>query len=111
MAVLYITEYNQNRADPFGPQAADEPPVAEQTLAIGGSSVASAAFNPATNLVRLQADETCAISFGTSPTAQTASGTETGNSAVGTQRIAAGVTEFKNIKPGLSLKVAVIATS
>lgn len=115
MSVLYITEYNQPQGAPSGPQAAYEDTiVAEQTLAITGSSVASAAFNVATNLVRLEADVACSFSFGTSPVAQAVSTTQTGAGAKGTQRLAANGTEFKNLGKvaiGNSWKVATISTT
>lgn len=109
MAVVTITEYAQPSDMPFGPQAAYEPPVAEQTVAISGSSVQSAAFNVRTNLVRLNFDAAACISFGVAPVALVSSGTSA--SAPGSQRFTAGQTEFKNVRPGTALKVAVITTS
>lgn len=101
MSTLYITEFADlsvsfvrgNMA-----QAAAQPPVAEQTEAIGGSSAASNAFNANTTLVRIHADSICSILFGTTPVATTANA-----------RMVAGQTEYFGVAPGM--KVAVIANT
>lgn len=107
MATLYITEFQAlgqaglptNGYGPNGPtQAAQQPPTAEQTVAIGGVSVASAAFNAATTLVRLHTDAICSIEFGAAPTATAT-----------TARMAAGQTEYFGVLPGM--KVAVITNT
>ena len=100
MAVLYISEYSFQRADYRGsiiPVGA-EPAVTTQTVAIGGGSVASAAFQATTNFIRLHTDAICSVEFGTAPTATTASA-----------RMAAGQTEFFGVMPGN--KVAVISNT
>ena len=59
MATFYIAEYATGGFAQVGGavvQTAHEPPLAEQTLSIGGSSVASSAFNAQTTLVRLHTD-------------------------------------------------------
>lgn len=73
MASLYITEYAGISIGAGGAQAPEEPPLAEQKLTIGASSVQSAAFNTATQLVCLHADAICSVTFGSNPTATTAS--------------------------------------
>lgn len=100
MAVLYITEYAGLMPSPPGGvgQIPVEPPLAEQTVAIGGSSVASNAFNAGTTLVRLHADAICSVEFGATPTA-------TATKA----RMAANQTEYKGVSFGL--KVAVITNT
>jgi hypothetical protein len=110
MSVLRITEFN-NPWFPFGLPAEFEPPVAEQTIAITGTSAPSQTFNAATNFVRLHTDVVCCIAFGTAPVAQDTASTEHGSNAVGTQRMAAGQTMYKNVKPGSGLQVAVITAA
>lgn len=102
MATLYITEYADihiGQAGRIG-QIPLEPPLAEQTVAIGAGSVASAAFNTATRMVRLHTDAVCSVAFGTNPTA-----------TVAKQRLAANQTEYKSIPNGQAFKVAVIANT
>lgn len=89
MAVLFITEY----ADVRG-AAAFEPRQADQTVAIGGSSVQSAAFNATTRFIRVHADVICSVDIGLSPTA----------TAVKT-RFAAGQTEYFYVYPGHRIAV------
>jgi hypothetical protein len=99
MAVLYVAEFSDmgvtRNAQPI--QMAAQTPVAEQTVAIGGASVASSAFNAQTQFVRVHTDAICSIAFGTAPTA-------TATKA----RMAAGATEYFSVPPGQSYKVAVI---
>ena len=102
MATVYITEYDNMPLDvnartvPIGL----EPAVAYQTVAIGGASAQSSAFNSRTRFVRIATDAICSIKFGTNPTAVA---TET--------RLAANQTEFFGVFPGQSMKVAVITNS
>lgn len=107
MATLYISEFkNEAQAasqrtwgsGPAGVPVAQQPPVAEQTVAIGGSSTASSAFNTATTLVRIATDVICSIEFGTSPTATAT-----------TARMAADQVEYFGVGPGM--KVAVISNT
>jgi hypothetical protein len=99
MAVLYITEFNAiGGSGNFPVAGAYQPPVAEQTVAVSGSSTQSAAFNVNTLFVRLHTDAICSIEFGASPTA-----------SLTTARMAANQTEYFNVVPGQ--KVAVIANS
>ena len=102
MATLYITEYvhaavDQGRALPVGGGA----PVAQQTLNIGGGSVASAAFNANTHLIRAHTDNVCSVLVG-----------NPGTTPIATQtmcRMAANQTEYFGVDPGG--KIAVIANT
>lgn len=108
MAILYITECESLAIPGEGGnmQIAHMPPVAEQTLAIGGSSASSSAFNTSTRFVRVETDAICAIAFGSAPTAAAAVGTGT---ASGTLRMNANTVEYFGVSPGH--KIAVIATT
>lgn len=102
MAVLYVTEYASLMPSPVGAtgQVPAEAPLVEQTIAIGGGSVASSAFNASTRLVRIHTDAICSIKFGTAPTASAT-----------TQRLAANQTQFHGVPTGQSFKVAVITNT
>ena len=101
MATLYITEYGSVATLPNAQgQVPQEPPNAEQTIAIGGSSVASANFQNKTRLVRIHCDVICSILFGVNPVVTTGSG-----------RLVAGQTEFRGVPEGGSMQVAVIANT
>ena len=76
------------------------PALADQTVAIGGSSAASAFLNVRTRVVRLATDATCSVAFGTTPTA-----------TVTTMRLAAGAVEYFGVPAGGNFKVAVIANT
>lgn len=83
MAVLYITEYaSTGLVTGSHVPVAQEPPLAEQTVAIGVAAQ-SAALNVNTGLVRLHTDAICSILFGANPTA-----------AVTNRRMAANTTEY-----------------
>ena len=102
MATLYITEFSAQARDAAGyvmPIAA-EPPAANQTVAIGGASVQSSAFNALTGMVRIHTDAICSIEFGTNPTATAT-----------TRRLAANQTEYFGVPKGASYKVAVITNT
>lgn len=101
MAVLFICEYDKMGVI-RGQQTAIalEPPVAEQTVAIGGTSTQSSAFNSATRYVRLHTDAICSILFGTDPTATAAK-----------KRLAANQTEYFAVPSGGTHKVAVITNT
>jgi hypothetical protein len=96
MATLYVTEYAGIGGDHI--QIPLEPAIAQQTVAIGGSSTPSAAFNPATRLVRLNTDATCSVAFGTAPTAVATA-----------QRLPVNSTEYFAVYAGY--KVAVITNT
>lgn len=99
MANLRITEFGGigTQDSDAVVQAAAGPPTAEQTVAIGGASAASSAFNANTTLVRLHAEAICAVFVGSTTPKATA-----GTSA----RMIAGQTEYFRVLPGD--KVAVI---
>lgn len=110
MATLYITEFKAEGQAPTqrtwgaGPgivPIAQQPPNFEQTVAIGGSSTASAAFATGTTLVRIETDVICSILFG----AAGASPVATAASA----RLAADSVEYFGVGPGM--KVAVITNT
>ncbi len=99
MATLYIAEFSKLYTNPNGVgQMGVTPPLAQQTVAIGGSSLQSGALNAATTAVRLHADAICSVAFGTDPTATAT-----------TARMAAGQTEYFGVAGGT--KVAVITNS
>lgn len=99
MAKLYVAEcHSIGGSGGFAVAAPQMPPVAEQTVSIGGTSTQSNAFNDSTRYVRVHTDAICSIAFGPDPTA-------TANSA----RLAAGQTECFSVAPGH--KIAVISNS
>lgn len=104
MAVLYVTEFAKQGRDLAGylnqNGCPEQPPTAEQTVAIGAGSAASAAFNAGTAIVRIHADAICSVAFGTAPTATATS-----------MRLAAGQTEYFTVAPGSAFKVAVITNT
>lgn len=105
MAVFYITEYAAVGLVPGTripvPQ---EPPIAEQTVAIGVGSTQSASFNVKTVLVRLHTDAICSKLVGANPTALATSG-----------RMGVNTTEYialdKQTGADSALKIAVIQNS
>ena len=99
MAKVYITEhypptlYNGNSLSvPY------MPPIATQTVAIGGSSVQSSAFGTHCRMVCVHTDAICSVEFGSNPTA-------TANS----RRLAANATEYFEVTTGH--KIAVITNT
>lgn len=101
MATLYVSEYEHipaaaNGVVPVGKEAS----VAEQNVAIGGTSVQSSAFNAKTNFVRLHTDAICSVAFGTNPTAVATA-----------KRLAANQTEYFGVPQGGAFKVAVITNT
>jgi len=100
MATLYIAEFaSVGGTSNFGVAGGFTPPITEQTVAIGGGSTPSAAFNANTAFVRLHADAICSLAWGTSPTATTSK-----------MRMAAGQTEYFAV-PQTGYKVAVISNT
>ena len=99
-ATAYVTEFSWNPQTVVYQAAMTGPGlyITTQTLAIGVSSVSSAAFSQSTTLIRINVDTTCSVSFGTAPTATTTS-----------MRIPANQTEYFVVPPGT--KVAVIANN
>jgi hypothetical protein len=101
MAVLYITEFNDEAQTVRGRAPfAQQPAIAEQTVVIGAGSLQSSAFNATTTFVRIEADAICSITFGTNPTA-------TATKA----RMAANGVEYFGVPVGQSYKVAVITNT
>lgn len=103
MAVLFITEFanigsSTQNAQPM--DAVAQPTVAEQTVAIGGSSTASSAFNANTRLVKLHTDAICSVKFGTAPTATAT-----------TMRMAANENQYFVVPANQAYKVAVITNT
>jgi hypothetical protein len=102
MAVLYITEFAAQSRDARGAQmrVPDEPPAAEQTVAISAGSLQSSALNALTKFVRVHADAICSIAIGTNPTATAT-----------TRRLAAGSSEYFGVPLNGGFKVAVITNT
>lgn len=102
MPTVFITEYARQGRDASGFQmvVADEPPVANQTVAITASSVQSSAFAAGTRFVRVSTDAVCSIEFGTNPTATAT-----------TRRMPANTTEYFAVPQGQSYKLAVITNT
>ncbi len=99
MAVLYLSEHAEIVVfQGGGGQALSEPPIAEDTVAISGTSAQSAAFDAKTHFARVHVDAICSILFGADPTATTAN-----------KRMAANATEVFRVNPGE--KIAVIAST
>jgi hypothetical protein len=74
MATLYIEEFENLNTSAGGQvtQAARQPSVTTQTVAIGAVAASSNAFGTATRLVRIHTDAACSYEFGTDPEATTA---------------------------------------
>lgn len=100
MAVVYVTEYARQVRDMGGylVPTPEEPALAEQQVAIGGSSDQSSAFNDSAKLIMVHTDAICHIAIGSDPTASTS-----------TKRMPADQTLFFGVQPGH--KIAVITGS
>ena len=99
---LFITEFSGQSLDANGVfiPSVITPSLADQTVAVGASSVQSAAFNSNTRVVRLSSDVVCSVKFGSSPTATTT-----------TMRLPANSVEYFGVAANTVIKVAVIANS
>lgn len=95
-ATCYISEFTQALIG--GIQAAAQPALVDQTVAIGGSSTQSNAFSGNTRLIRLTCDAVASYKIGGNPTASAT-----------TARIAADVIEYFVVTPGD--KIAIITNS
>lgn len=94
MAKVYIAEFPQ-----IDLNVAREPPLAEQTVAIGGGSVqCSNSFHALTRVIRVHTDAICSIAISGNPTATTS-----------TRRMAANTTEYFGVEGGQ--KIAVITNT
>jgi hypothetical protein len=99
MAKVYITEHTSPSMYQGGLlPVVRMPPLATQTVAIGGSSTQSNAFNAKTRMIAVHTDAICSVEFGSNPTA-------TANS----KRMAANTTEYFEV--GAAEKVAVITNT
>jgi hypothetical protein len=89
MATLYISEFAYRGSVEGQPLAAvaKTPPHAEQTVAIGGGSLASTAFNAATSVVRIHTDSVCSIAW-------TPAGAAVVAATTANMRLAANQTEY-----------------
>ena len=100
MAVLFISEYAEQARDVRGylVAAGQEPTLAEQQVAIGGTSTQSAPLNAKTAFVRVHTDAVCHVAFGSNPT-----------STPSQKRLAANSTEFFGVPAGQAFRIAVIS--
>lgn len=94
MATMTVTEFAFPGHNT--PTMANIPPVAVQSITYTSSSVASAAFNPDTYLIRIHVDTISWFDFGTAPTATVYT------------RMIAGQTEYFYVPRNKGYKVAVI---
>jgi hypothetical protein len=105
MAVLFVTEYDAQAWDAVANTipAGEEPYLAHQTIAIGGTSTpVTNPFNPKTRFVRVHTDAICSIKFGVGTPVATAS----------EPRMAANQTEFFGVDASLgTMKIAVITNT
>lgn len=95
MATLYISEYAASSThDSRNAYTVLEPPLAEQTVSISGSSAQSSAFGTTTHVIRVHTDAICSILVGANPTATTAK-----------KRLPADWTEYFGVQPGAIIAV------
>ena len=96
---LYVAEFTNPSVFQGGlrPVAFGET-IAEQTVAIGGTSTQSSAFNAKTKLIRVHTDAICSIKIGSNPTATAT-----------TMRMVAGQTEYFEVNS--AYKIAVITNT
>ena len=93
MSTLYIAEYEKLLVDINGNvvMASHDPPLAEQTITIGMSSVkCSNAFSTRTKFVQLSTDAICSVAFGNANVTATSSN----------QRLPANSIIYKGVDPG-----------
>ena len=99
MAILYITEFREFAQIGGSGPVPRVPFVTIQQVTVSTNSISSAAFNKATHAIRLEADTSCGVIFGTPATLPTATTTNS-------QRIAANVPgEYFQVNPLDSLAV------
>lgn len=91
-ATCYVTEFSGGLRGTA--QIAVQPPLAEQTVAIGGSAASSSAFSAGTNIIRLHCDAIASFKIGPAPVATTSSA-----------RTPADATEYFEVSPGDKLSV------
>ena len=103
MATLYVAEFSEMPiSDNRVPDIAMTPPIAEQAIAISGTSAGSAAFNVKTIFVRLESDSVCSVAWGIS-------GIATLTATTSNMRIAANDPEYFGVQGGGKLAVIVNA--
>ena len=98
MASLYITEFAAAGSANGQLPIAQFPEIGSHKLTIASTSNVSAAFDNATNFVRVHTDAICSIKSSTSTSA-----TATSTNA----RMALGQTEYFGVKPGTVIAVIV----
>lgn len=99
MAVLYVTEFETpSKSQTAVLPMVRGPKVADNNVAIGGTSTQSSAFNADTRIIRVHTDAICSIEIGANPTA-----------AATSARMAANQTEYFFVTPGH--KIAVITNT
>lgn len=96
---FHITEFKKAGSADYGPaiQAPEEPPLKQQTVAIGAASTQSSVFHPETRLCRIHTTAACFIDVGENPTASSTK-----------RRMPADATEFISIPAGKTFKLAVV---
>jgi hypothetical protein len=101
MATLYVSEYrllasvpSSTNYAPMPAQGGQEPPQAEYTIVVAGSSTQGPFFGGYTALVRVHTDTICSISIGSNPVATTTN-----------KRLAANQTEYFGVAPNQQLAV------
>lgn len=94
MAVFFIAEFERLWPEAGGAQLVGGTPLVEQTVAIGASSVQSAAVGPNTHVVRITTDAICSYAQGLNPTATAAK-----------RRLSADAIEYIGVVPGEKLAV------
>lgn len=102
MATLYIREHTKQARDANGVETSvpSYPSNAEQTVAIGAASAASAVLQPSTTEVVLCSDAVCSIAVGASPTATAAN-----------WRLPANTPVTIGVPPNSGYKIAVITNT
>jgi hypothetical protein len=99
MPKLYIGEYHDMVSTIRGSiEILLEPPIAEQSIEIGGKSRQSEAFSPDTCIVRLSSDADCIIAIGLDPDATDS-----------LRRMTAGQERTIGVVAGSQMKIAVMA--
>lgn len=94
----YVTEYSDVGRGGGMYQIAAEPSNAEQVFNYTATAGVSTAFKNNTRMVRISADSTCNIVFGTAPVATTGA----------SKRFSAGQTEYFFVPQGQSYKVSAV---
>jgi hypothetical protein len=100
MAIVYVTEY----IDIDGTrQVPKEPPLVQQTIAIGGSSAASNPFDSRTTVIRVHTDAICSVVVSLATTLGGATPAILATATSG--RMAANQTEYRGVSGGQIISV------